>query len=152
MGRRVAVCDSGVRWIVSALVGAGSHVAIDSFTHRENWGSRSLGLDRLLFTAPNGDFTIARVVQYLGHSVGSMVGVYLLWTLARSRTPPSIVERPTPVAWTAAGAVALGGAVAAVLWMQTTTAGDIFVAGFGLAITLLATSVVVESIARLRYR
>ncbi|MCP3988143.1 MAG: DUF4184 family protein, partial [Actinomycetia bacterium] len=70
--------------LASAVVGAGSHVLIDAFTHGGRWGADLLGLNAVLFTAPiRGDFTVARVGQYFAHVVGSLTFVVLLVMVAR---------------------------------------------------------------------
>lgn len=62
----------------SALIGVLSHVIVDSFTHQSRLGSRTLGLDRVLFDGPEGAVSIAKTLQYLGHTVGSLIGMVLL--------------------------------------------------------------------------
>jgi hypothetical protein len=70
--------------IVSAAIGAGSHIVLDGFTHKGRFGSRWLGFDRVLFTVPvKGEMTISRVFQYFGHTVGSVIGLLLLAAIAR---------------------------------------------------------------------
>lgn len=72
--------------LTSALIGAASHVLIDAFTHAGRWGSTLLGLDETWFTAPiRGEMSGARVVQYLGHTVGSAVAIALFLYIGRSR-------------------------------------------------------------------
>jgi hypothetical protein len=72
--------------LTSALIGALSHVLIDAFTHTGRWGSTLLGLDETWFTAPiRGDMSGARVLQYLGHTVGSAVAIALFFYIGRSR-------------------------------------------------------------------
>ena len=72
--------------LLSALLGVLSHVAIDAFTHSGRWGSDLLGLDEVLFTAPlRGAMTGARVLQYLGHSLGSLIAIGLFFYIGRSR-------------------------------------------------------------------
>jgi hypothetical protein len=72
--------------LLSALLGALSHVVIDAFTHSGRWGSDLLGLDEVLFTAPlRGAMTGARVLQYLGHSLGSLIAIGLFFYIGRSR-------------------------------------------------------------------
>ncbi len=62
----------------SAFVGVASHVFIDSFTHAGRFGSNLLGLNEVLFEVPvRGAMSTARVLQYFGHTVGSLVGVVL---------------------------------------------------------------------------
>ena len=68
----------------SALLGAGSHVAIDSFTHTGRWGANLLGINGVFMTVPTrGEFNGARVLQYLGHTLGSLAFVLLLLVISR---------------------------------------------------------------------
>lgn len=68
----------------SALIGVLSHVAVDSFTHSGRLGARVFGLQRVLFDGPDGPVTAAKTLQYLGHTVGSLIGV-VLFVLVVSR-------------------------------------------------------------------
>ncbi len=61
----------------SALIGVLSHVIVDSFTHTWRTGSQTVGFDNTLFTGPDGPVSIAKTLQYLGHTVGSLVGMVL---------------------------------------------------------------------------
>lgn len=61
----------------SALIGVLSHVIVDSFTHTWRTGSQTVGFDNTLFTGPDGPVSIAKTLQYLGHTVGSLVGMLL---------------------------------------------------------------------------
>lgn len=70
---------------LSAVLGAGSHLLIDAFTHEGRWGADLLGLNRVIVTVPlRGDFTTARLLQYVGHSFGSTAFVVLLLVIAAS--------------------------------------------------------------------
>ena len=70
---------------LSAFIGVASHVFVDSFTHRGRFGSNLLGLNDTLVELPLvGGVTGAGVLQYLGHTVGSLVGV-ILFVLVVSR-------------------------------------------------------------------
>lgn len=72
--------------ITSALVGAGSHLLVDAFTHPTRWGAQWLGLDRVLFVAPlHGPTTIADVLQGVGHTAGTALGLVLLVHVGRRR-------------------------------------------------------------------
>ncbi|MCC6225330.1 MAG: DUF4184 family protein [Microthrixaceae bacterium] len=67
--------------VLSAAIGTTTHVVIDAFTHRERWGARWLGLGRPLgdFHLPlAGPVSTAGILQYLGHSIGSLVGLALV--------------------------------------------------------------------------
>lgn len=71
---------------VSAVIGAGSHVFIDSFTHAGRWGTNLLGLNQRVDT-PTGEHTIAKLLQYLGHSAGSVLAVAMFVWVARRFLP-----------------------------------------------------------------
>ncbi len=71
---------------VSAVIGVVSHVLVDAFTHSGRWGSNWLHLNEVAVTVPvRGDMTTARVLQYLGHSVGSIVAIALFLHIGRRR-------------------------------------------------------------------
>jgi hypothetical protein len=70
---------------ISAVVGSGSHVLIDGFTHAGRWGASALGLNDEVGTVPiRGALTGAQVLQYLGHVGGSLLFVGALVTMASS--------------------------------------------------------------------
>ncbi len=72
--------------VVSALIGVLSHIVIDAFTHSSRWGSRWAGFDAVWMQLPmRGDLSIARTLQYLGHTVGSVVGLLLFLYIGRNR-------------------------------------------------------------------
>lgn len=69
-----------------ALAGAASHVVLDAFTHSGRWGADLLSLDSVLFTLPfPGEMTGARVLQYLGHVLGSLATLAMAVHIGRSR-------------------------------------------------------------------
>jgi hypothetical protein len=84
-------CVLGARWprwwhtAMSALIGGASHVMIDGFTHRGRFGAKWLGINDLLFTVAGREFTGARVLQYAGHTAGSLIGLWLLTDIGRRR-------------------------------------------------------------------
>lgn len=70
---------------LSAFIGVASHVFVDSFTHAGRFGSNLLGINDILFEVPVfGGMSGARVLQYLGHTIGSLIGV-LLFVLVVSK-------------------------------------------------------------------
>jgi hypothetical protein len=72
--------------LMSGLIGAVSHVLIDAFSHTGRWGSTLLGLDETLFSVPiRGEMSGARVIQYFGHTIGSVVAIGLFLYIGRSR-------------------------------------------------------------------
>lgn len=72
--------------LLSAVIGALSHVVLDAFTHSGRWGADLLGLDGVLLTLPvRGAMSGARVLQYLGHSLGSLIAIGLFLYIGRTR-------------------------------------------------------------------
>jgi hypothetical protein len=69
----------------SALLGAASHLLLDAFTHEGRFGARLLHIESELFTVQGHAFSGARVLQYVGHTFGSLLGALLLVRLARTR-------------------------------------------------------------------
>jgi len=68
----------------SVAVGAASHMVIDGFTHSRRWGARWLGIDRVLGEWPlRGEYSVAAILQYIGHTAGSLLAVGLLVYVAR---------------------------------------------------------------------
>ncbi len=62
---------------LSAFIGVFGHVLVDSFTHAGRWGATVIGLNSVMFESPLGPVTGARLLQYLGHTVGSLIGIVL---------------------------------------------------------------------------
>lgn len=78
-----ALARSRHHWLItcwSALLGSVSHVFVDSFTHRHGWG-----YDHIVWlhhsVAPG--WQIADVLQYIGHTVGSLLGAWWFWHLCK---------------------------------------------------------------------
>ncbi len=70
--------------VSSAVVGAASHSVIDAFSHQGRWGANLFRLNSVLFSAPGGrDITGAKLVQYAGHSFGSLAFILVLMLIAR---------------------------------------------------------------------
>lgn len=71
-------------WIsaISALLGGFSHVFVDGFTHPHSWAA--LRIARLREYVLPG-FTWADVLQYIGHSFGSLVGLAMFTCLVSQR-------------------------------------------------------------------
>ncbi len=70
---------------LSAVVGATSHVLVDSFSHTGRWGADLLGLDVVLFTLPYpGPVSAADLVQVLGHFLGALAFLIVLIEIAGS--------------------------------------------------------------------
>jgi hypothetical protein len=71
--------------VVSALLGAVSHVVWDLFTHNDRWGARHIALLRSTAVSAFGhDLTWAKVLQYAGHTLGAAIAVLLLARILRS--------------------------------------------------------------------
>ncbi len=70
---------------LSAFIGVMSHVVWDSFTHSYRIGSNLLGLERTVFVGPEGPVSAAKFLQYLGHTVGSLIGIMMLVAVVSSR-------------------------------------------------------------------
>lgn len=70
--------------LLSAAVGAGSHIVLDSLTHGDRFFAKLFGFDQFLFNLPwYGPMTIARTFQNLGHTAGSLIGIALLAYIGR---------------------------------------------------------------------
>jgi hypothetical protein len=81
-----AVAHSVHHWTVtalSALLGSASHVFVDSFTHRHGWGYDHIAW---LHDSVAPGWQVADVLQYTGHTVGSLLGAWWCWRIcARHR-------------------------------------------------------------------
>ncbi len=78
------------RTAVSALIGGGSHQLLDALSHAGHPVARRLGFDRVLFevgVAGPVEISISKLIQYTGHTVGSLVTLLLLYLMAKRRTP-----------------------------------------------------------------
>lgn len=62
--------------VLSALLGSASHVFVDSFTHRHGWGYEHVAW---LHHSVSAGWQVADVLQYLGHTLGTLLAV--LWCL-----------------------------------------------------------------------
>lgn len=72
--------------LLSAILGSGSHVVVDAFTHNGRWGADLVGFNTVLFTVPFvGPISVATLAQHLGHLVGTVLFVILLLEIAGSR-------------------------------------------------------------------
>lgn len=77
--------------VTSAAFGATTHIVIDGFTHDGRWGANWLGLNRGHYAVPfvPGTFSDARILQYLGHTLGSLAALALFAHIGNRR----LVER-----------------------------------------------------------
>jgi hypothetical protein len=138
--------------VTSACLGAACHIGLDSFTHANRWGSDLLGISTTLFTSPRGDVSGARVLQYLGHTLGTLIGVALFtvitsrghlasWygaeTVERARNAPVAphASRTTAITLAVSGALALA-------WLVVQRSSPFFVTGFCLVMGLLVAGAV----------
>ncbi|MGC9382394.1 DUF4184 family protein [Streptomyces sp. MH13] len=103
----------GVRWYVSAVLGALTHVVWDAFTHHDRWGTRVFpALDREIAGSP-----LYWYLQYGGSAVAAVViAVFLIRALRRApRDEPLGVPRLSAGdrwwAWAVLGGCAVAGAV-----------------------------------------
>ncbi len=148
------------RWYVtvwSALLAGGSHLLLDTFTHQGRWGSRLAGFDETLFEGPTGSITTAQTLQYLGHTVGSLIGIVLFSLIAARHLPmwygADQVEaaRGAPV-WihgrrlvaAAVSIAAIGGLIAT----QMRGVSPFFFPGFTVVIALAASGGFVQALSR----
>ena len=74
---------SAIVTITSSLLGAGSHIVIDLFTHRTRWGAEHLGLDRVVALPAGHHASIAYLLQYAGHVGGSIAFAGFVFVIAR---------------------------------------------------------------------
>lgn len=80
-----ALACSAHRWpitVVSALLGGCSHVFVDGFTHRYGWG-----YDHVAWLhQPIADgWQVADAMQYVGHTLGTLLGALLFYRLCVTR-------------------------------------------------------------------
>ena len=85
--------------LYSAIIGVGSHILLDSFTHKKSFMAKWLGLDRTLFRAPwESGVSIARTLQYIGHIAGTIGGVLMLMAIGRRQLMEQWYGRETVIA------------------------------------------------------
>jgi hypothetical protein len=98
--------------ISSALLGGFSHVLMDSFTHRHGWGYEHIGW---LHAHVGAGWQVADVLQYVGHTLGTLVCMLLVARLCAaqrvsawngSRDSLSATLIPQPWFWLALALVA----------------------------------------------
>ena len=95
-------------WVTasSMLLGIGTHIVLDWFTHPGRPGPRWLGYDDISVTLFGHREPLAGVFQLLGHTAGSLAGLWLLWLIGRRH----LLER-----WYGEAAVATARSVALTL-------------------------------------
>lgn len=114
-----------------AMLGALSHVGLDSFTHGWGWFAHHVSWydDVLIDSLFGRQWTIFRVVQYAGHIVGSVVCVWLLarygrarWMRERSARAPTVTRaRASSIVLATTTAVTTGLGVA---WVALDSGGE----------------------------
>ena len=137
-----------------AQLGALSHVGLDEFTHDWGWFARHVSWydQRLVGTNWLGrEWTVFRVVQYVGHVGGSALCVWLLWRYGRARwmraralavAVPSVSIRSHAALWVPT-ALGFGAAGAWVRLHGAGSATDILRLAAGAFVGLLAGSLAV---------
>lgn len=71
--------------LVSVVLGIWSHILLDWFTHPGRPGVRWLGYDDVTVRIGGHTEPLAGVFQLVGHSAGSLLGAWLLWTIGHRR-------------------------------------------------------------------
>jgi hypothetical protein len=72
--------------LTSAWLGGLSHVWLDGFTHASGWAvQRYAVLRRVLFSFAGQDIPTWTLLQYVGHTLGTMIGLLLVAALVRRR-------------------------------------------------------------------
>jgi len=72
--------------VSSAAIGIASHLLIDAFTHDQRWGATWLGLDTTMVRLPGrAPMSVAHLLQYGGHTIGSLIGILLFLAIGRRR-------------------------------------------------------------------
>ena len=106
---------SGLRSSVSILLGAWSHIAWDSFTHRTGWSVEHFAALRVAVPLPSiGEVPLYGLLQYLSTVVGLvvLVAVYCSWLGPRRRASLFVFAREDR--WRYAILLSLAGASALV--------------------------------------
>ena len=93
--------------VISALVGGVSHVLMDSCTHRHGWGYNHFAW---LHVHVSPSWQVADVLQYVGHTLGTLLCALLVMRLCAAQCVSSwngsqqsltTTERPAPWFWSA---------------------------------------------------
>jgi hypothetical protein len=71
--------------IVCAFLGIGSHIVVDWFTHPGRPGTRWLGYDDVVIHMAGRSESLAGVLQLVGHTFGSLFGLWLVHLIGRRR-------------------------------------------------------------------
>jgi Domain of unknown function (DUF4184) len=73
------------RTLLCGWLGAGSHIVLDGFTHDGRFGSDWLGWGDRITTIGDRSISVANILQYSGHTAGSLVGLLLLVYIGHRR-------------------------------------------------------------------
>lgn len=141
--------------IASAAVGIVSHIVLDAFTHEGRWGVRWLGYDDILVEVGSFRHTLASVLQYIGHVLGSAIAVLLLWAIGRRHLldqwyGADAVEQARAHSYDRAQRItfwtlAAGGAVGGLLWGASDYVDLIQRVAVGAFVGVVAGSLVITS-------
>jgi hypothetical protein len=84
---RVTARRQPALWITvsSCVIGIATHVLLDAFTHPGRFGARALGYDDVVVHAFGHSEPLTGVFQLIGHSLGSLIGLWMLVDIGRRR-------------------------------------------------------------------
>lgn len=120
------------RWgwaALAALIGAMSHVFLDHFTHDWGWFAHHVSWSQtIVFEGVGRQWRLFRVVQYVGHVVGTALCLWLLARYGRQRWMEATAAQvePFPVTRRSRTLLAAGasvGVAAGVAWVAIDPAG-----------------------------
>jgi hypothetical protein len=114
--------------VVSALIGACTHLAWDSFTHADTWGTRHIAWLRESYVVPVvGTMRVHRILQH-SCSIVSLAVLAILAVRALRRVQPVPVEIGGRALWFACTGIATALAYARMLHNHETDIGSMVVA------------------------
>lgn len=73
------------RTTLSALLGGASHVFMDGFTHQHGWAVAHWSTLKTTLQLPGIAFPLWKLLQYIGHTAGTLLGVLMVTLLIRGR-------------------------------------------------------------------
>ena len=84
---RVTARRQPALWITvsSCAIGVATHVLLDAFTHPGRFGARALGYDDVVVRVLGRSARLTDVFQLVGHSLGSLIGIWMLVSIGRRR-------------------------------------------------------------------
>ena len=121
----------GIPTVAGAVLGAVSHVVLDSFTHDWGWFARNLSWYRhtiLDATWLGRDWTVYRFVQYAGHIAVSLLCLWLLWSYGRQGWMKNRARSVDSISATLGTHLVLwgcscAGALSGLIWVTSASAG-----------------------------